>query len=69
MIDNDIQFTVSVKQLNIDDKNLRREIEDCFQYFKWNYIASPPIPPEIGKIPSLVFGQTSVGYSHIYISE
>lgn len=69
MIVNNIQFTVSVKQLNIDDKNLRREIEDCLQDFKLSYIASPPIPPEIGKIPSLMFGQTGGGHSHIRISE
>lgn len=69
MIANNIQFTVSIKQLNIDDKNLRREIEDCLQDFKLSYIASPPIPLEIGKIPSLMFGQTGGGHSHIHISE
>ena len=69
MITKNIQFTVLSKRLNIDDKDLRRRIEDSLTGFNLSYISSPNTPPEMGKIPSIMFGQTNGGHSHIQISE
>ena len=69
MVINNVQFTTSVKYLDIAEKSLRRKIEDCLQDFNLSYIASPPTPPEMSKIPALMFGQTTGGHSHIQISD
>lgn len=68
MITNSIQFTTVVKELNLNNKEVRRGIEDALEDFTFSYEQPIQLPPEIPQFSPLMIGQTKFGHSRLQIS-
>ena len=68
IIDN-IQFTAVVNGLRIDDKDVRRKIEDELLDFTFSIYNPPRLPAGMPQIPYSMTGQTKAGHSRLQILE
>ena len=69
MIIDNIQFTAVVNGLRIDDKDVRRKIEDELLDFTFSIYNPPRIPAGMPQIPYSMTGQTKAGHSRLQILE
>ena len=69
MIIDNIQFTAVVNGLRIDDKDVRRKIEDELLDFTFSIYNPPRLPAGMPQIPYSMTGQTKAGHSRLQIFE